>query len=88
MVDYVEKPAICKLFADDVKLYSKIEYSFKNPMTKTLQNIQEWSKKWQMEVNPIKSSFMKLGRFKINVTYSINDVAIPEVQLVEDLGLT
>ena len=41
-----------------------------------------------MNVNPIKSSSMKLGRFKTNVTYSINDVAIPEVQSVKDLGLT
>ena len=28
----VEKPACCKLFADDVKLYSKIECSFENQL--------------------------------------------------------
>ena len=71
-----------------MKLFSKIEYSSKNPITLTLQNIQEWANKWQMKINPIKSSTMKLGRFKTNVTYSINNVDIPEVQSVKDLGLT
>ena len=70
-----------------MKLFSKIEYSSKNPITLTLQNIQEWANKWQMKINPIKSSTMKLGRFKTNVTYSINNVDIPEVQSVKDLGL-
>ena len=71
-----------------MKLFSKIEYSSENPITLTLQNIQEWANKWQMKINPIKSSTMKLGRFKTNVTYSINNVDIPEVQSVKDLGLT
>ena len=88
VVDFVKKPAICKLFAKDVKLYSKIEYSCKNPITMTLQNIQEWFKNSKWKVNPIKISSIKLGRFQTNVNYSINDAAIPESQSVKDLGLT
>ena len=46
IVDLVEHPARCKLFADDVKLYSRIEYVFRNPVSLTLQTIQQWSNSW------------------------------------------
>ena len=76
-----------KLFADDVKLYSRIECEFRSPVSLTLQKIQQWSNSWQLRINPVKSSLLKLGRFKTNSVYDINDVRIPEVQSVKDLGL-
>ena len=55
IVDLVEHPASCKLFADDVKLYSRLEYEFRNPVSLTLEKIQKWSNSWQLKINPVKS---------------------------------
>ena len=35
IIDLTIKPSVCKLFADDVKLYSKIQYPFTNSLTQT-----------------------------------------------------
>ena len=37
------------------------------------QKIQEWSLKWQMKINPSKSSTIELGSPKSEATYSINN---------------
>ena len=88
IIDLTIKPSVCKLFADDVKLYSKIQYPFTNSLTQTLQRIEEWSLKWQMRINPAKSSTMKLGKNKNDIIYSINCIQVPVVQSVQDLGLS
>ena len=86
IVDLFEKPSVCKLFADDIKLYSRIESSSANTLKLSLKKIQEWSLKWQMKINPSKSSTIKLGSLKSEATYSINNVVIPEVHSIRDLG--
>ena len=87
IVDLLEKPASLKLFADDIKLYSRIENSH-NPITKTLEKISDWSRRWQMKLNPTKSTAMKLGKHRSDASYSIDDVILPEVQSMRDLGIT
>jgi hypothetical protein len=87
IVDLVDKPAVCKLFADDVKLYSNIQYPFGNSLQITLQKIHDWSCRWQMKINPSKSSTMQLGGKRTDTEYTINDITIPLVHHVKDLGL-
>ena len=41
IVDLLEEPSVCKLFADDIKLYSRIESSSANALELSLQKIQE-----------------------------------------------
>ena len=41
IVDLVKDPVNCKLFADDVKLYSKIEGTIDNTIDRTLRTIEE-----------------------------------------------
>ena len=88
IIDLTITPSVYKLFADDVKLYSKIQYPFTDSLTQTLQRIEEWSLKWQMRSNPDKSSTMKLGKNKSDISYSINGIKVPVVQSVRDLGLS
>ena len=40
-----------------------------------------------MKINPSRSSTVKLGSPKSETTYSINNIVIPEVQSIRDLGL-
>ena len=87
IVDLVKDPVNCKLFADDVKLYSKIEATIDNTIDMTLRTIQEWSRKWQMNLNPSKSSTMTIGNDQTTKSYSIDNIEIPRVTNIRDLGL-
>ena len=87
IVDLVKDPVSCKLFADDVKLYSKIEGPIDNAIDMTLRTIQEWSRKWQMNLNPSKSSTMTIGNDQTTKSYTIDNIEIPRVANIRDLGL-
>jgi len=87
IVDLLEAPAACKLYADDVKLYSQIEVSNVNSIASTLSKIEEWSRKWQLRLNPSKCSVLHIGRNNPETSYSIGNCILPAASSTKDLGL-
>ena len=51
--DYV-KYSMCKLFADDCKLYGTLSNREDNETQFDLTNLETWSKKWQLPFNALK----------------------------------
>ena len=84
---------MCKLFADDVKLYSNFNLSNtynsdNNPLVLTLSNLETWSRVWQMRVNISKCSVLHLGLHNPLFQYTFNDKPLPTSTSVKDLGIT
>ena len=73
MVDIFEKDVTCKLFADDVKIYSVIDNSAAiSPLTKALESLCAWSLKWQLSINIPKCNVLHLGKKNPRHSYIIN----------------
>jgi len=88
IVDVVENNCFCKLYADDVKLFARIDIST-NILQLSLDNISEWSVKWQLTINAAKCNYLLIGNVNnYSVNYHINNVLLPSVSSARDLGLT
>lgn len=72
----------CLLFADDVKIISTLVQG--SQLQRDLNEIHEWSKKWDLPLNPLKCCL--LG--EAEGTFLIGDSAIPSVSHAKDLGVT
>ena len=93
IVDLLGPNSVCKLFADDVKLYSNFNLSNtynsdNNPLVLTLSNLETWSRVWQMRVNISKCSVLHLGLHNPLFQYTFNDKPLPTSTSVKDLGIT
>ena len=83
---FANSDTICKLFADDVKLYNKspsqLQYS--------LDRIVEWSEKWQLQLAPDKCQILSLIECRRSFNpceYWINSHRLTRADLVRDLGV-
>ena len=83
-----------KLFADDTKLYSKINTV---EDCKALQNdvakMQEWSRQWLLKFHPAKCKVMRLGTGHPDFTYTMQDdngsqIELGQAAFEKDLGVT
>ena len=83
-------PTTCCIFADDMKLYSAYEAATdSSSLSNTLKNIESWSHKWQLPINPEKSLLMQVGSSKHDrPKYFICDKLIAPSDLIRDLGIT
>ena len=55
----------------------------------SLNNIFEWSAKWQLTINAGKCNYLLIGNANnYCINYHINDVLLPSVSNARDLGLT
>ena len=52
---------ICKLFADDCKLYGTVLSDGENKFQKDLQYLERWSAKWQLPFNATKAKLCTSG---------------------------
>ena len=81
----------CKLFADDVKLYMKFvpenNINYVEQLRMSLKNLENWAKQWQLSISTQKCSVMHLGQNNPRAEYSLNDVYLPKVSHVKDLGV-
>ena len=59
---YKLKYSICKMFADDCKIYRRLNKENVNKLQVELTNLGRWSKKWQLPFNPSKCKVMNLGK--------------------------
>ena len=80
---------VCRLFADDVKLYC-FPTSSETQLKSALDKVAQWSHIWQLQLAPEKCQFFSIaGRRKkrTNREYSINGQTLQQVDRVRDLEI-
>ena len=79
----------CKLFADDVKLYSIVDTDMEiNPLQEGLNRIFSWSQLWQLPINQVKCNVLHISnRHDARQQYTLNGHAIKYLHSTRDLGI-
>ena len=62
---------MCKLFADDCKLYGPVSTN-ENKLQLDLNNLENWSKRWQLPFNASKCKVMHFGHHNPRHSYHLN----------------
>ena len=78
---------ICKLFADDCKLYGSVNENDGNKMEIDLHNLEKWSQQWQLPFNAKKCKVMHVGSKNPNRAYKLNDMILDASDHEKDLGV-
>ena len=84
--------SLIMLLADDTKAYQEIDSEKENQEAnqKALQdrvdNIAQWANRWKMEINPVKSKVMHMGKNNPRQTYYVNGTEIKAVSTEKDIG--
>ena len=71
------------LFADDVKLFSSQHQSLQD----TLNQIGDWSKRWQLNISIEKCFILHLGRNNPEMAYYLDGLKLQPSNSVKDLGV-
>ena len=78
-----------KLFADDLKVYLKIEnVDDAARLQFALDLITEWSNTWQLSVSVAKCSLLNVGYASVTVDYYLAGSMLPTAEYCRDLGVT
>ena len=86
MLDVV-KYNLCKLFADDCKLYGAVNDDEVNKMQMNLKSFESWSHKWQLLFNTAKCKVMHFGYSNPKRTYEMTNVILETPDHEKDLGV-
>ena len=81
-----------KIFADDTKVYTKIEnQQDANKLQETIDNMHQWTKTWLLRFNEAKCNVLHLGdnnpRHKYYIGDEPNRTQMPVTTLEKDLGV-
>ena len=63
---------ICKLYADDCKMYDTVNTTTNNKLQMGLRKLEEWSKTWQLPFTATECKVMHLGYQNLEQTYHLN----------------
>ena len=86
----------CKLYADDVKLYSAIESDDDQfNLQQALNRLKQWSDAWQLNISSSKCAVLNIGNKPMlqeidlasDATYSLGTDRLPVTEVVKDLGV-
>ena len=78
----------CKLFADDAKLYSRVDTpSDIAKLQKDLNACLEWANQWGMEFHPDKCKVIHFGHKNTQNTYNLGSDKLTSVKEAKDLGI-
>ena len=90
MAKYLTCPENLYLYADDSKLYYKINCLEDCILfQENLDNLSKWSSDWGMTFNPKKCCIMSFTNKKvIKYNYNFENTVLKRVQQVVDLGLS
>ena len=83
----VVKESICKLFADDCKLYGAIDNEEDRKLQADLANLEQWSKDWQLPFNATKCKVMHFGRRNPQNSFTMNGHTLESTTQEKDLGV-
>jgi hypothetical protein len=88
IVDLFDSTCSCKLYADDIKIYSVINTREDcESMQSILNDIQAWSDQWQLSIAYKKCSTMFIGNRNNDVTFTLGSEDLTAVKQVKDLGV-
>jgi len=78
----------CKLYADDIQLYSIVDQCELRDMQSQLDALQQWSDTWQLNISYKKCNVLYLNnrKNKPNVSNMLGGENILQVSQVKDLG--
>lgn len=83
------KHSVCKLFADDCKLYGVVDgEDSASKLQSDLKNLEIWSKKWQLPFNTSKCKTLHLGFNNQYKRYQLNNEILEATPNEKDLGIT
>jgi len=78
----------CKLYADDLKLYTVLEAGADYiAMQDKLNDICDWARIWQLSISYTKCNIMYIGDAETNADMMLNGNVVPVVDQVKDLGI-
>lgn len=79
---------VCKLYADDLKLYSTIETDADYDLLQNgLNLICSWSNTWQLKISYAKCNVMFIGNGSSATNLLLDNYVLPVVNTVKDLGV-
>lgn len=85
-----EDKSLIMLLADDTKTYQRIVEQRQSECQRQLQarvnNIANWAEEWRMEINPVKSKVMHIGKNNPCLPYNVNGTEIKSVSVEKDIG--
>jgi ribonuclease P/MRP protein subunit RPP40 len=87
-------PTVCndctvKLYADDVKLYKRINSAVDRvTLQVALDALCAWAHLWELHISIDKCNFFQIGYFNLALVYCINSNVIAPCHSVCDLGIT
>ena len=88
IVDLFGDGLSAKLFADDVKIYGVINDVYDVIRFQAgLDALNFWSAAWQLPVSVKKCAVLHLGRNNNCNNYALNDINLPNVDSIIDLGI-
>ena len=88
IVELFDSTCSCKLYADDIKIYSVIDTREDcESMQRILNDIQAWSDKWQLSISYKKCNTMFIGNHNNDVKFTLGSEDLTAVKQVKDLGI-
>ena len=78
---------VCKLFADDCKLYGIVNSTDQNKLQQDFLNLERWSELWQLPFNSSKCKVMHFGHQNPRHQYYLNDQMLDETDREKELGV-
>jgi len=92
ITDNMDREITSKLYADDIKLYTRIETTADIALLQVnLNYVVAWSHLWQMEISTAKCFILPIGGKLLCLHdrhYTLNDTNLPTVFSIRDLGIT
>jgi hypothetical protein len=88
---FTDNRCACKLYADDLKIYTNIELSDGvSVLQSKLDELNKWSEQWQLSISHKKTNIMLISLHNTtsnNMQFYIGDNAVHMVGEVKDLGV-
>lgn len=80
---------VFKLFADDVKLYCKVDNDANvvSDLSSALANIKEWADLWQLSISVEKCAVLAVGKNNPKREYHVDGEVLEKVTSFRDLGI-
>ena len=81
------KHNLCKLFADDCKLYGVVEHDGEDMIQDDINHMESWSKRWQLMFNASKCKVMHFGYSNPRKDYVLYGEILEQSRNEKDLGV-
>ena len=79
--------SLCKLFADDCKLYRAVTANDANDLQQNMCNLEAWSAKWQLPFNATKCKVLHSRANNLRHLYMLNNHTLESTKSEKDVGI-